>query len=149
LKLLHVNDATRDIEQIAETIEPQDTAAAREYRARRPSLNFLEMGIPIGSELLFSRGDARALVTADKRVSVNGVDSSLTAATRTLLGLDYDVNPTSHWIYNGRNLRDIYDETYQREAETQVPRNHCRNHGVEGPMWSRVGIAECKPCAFS
>ena len=36
---------------------------------------------------------------------------SLSAATRVLLGTDYNVAP-GPWTFNGRSLRDIYDETY-------------------------------------
>jgi hypothetical protein len=37
---------------------------------------------------------------------------SLSAATRVLLGTDYNVAPGPYWTFNGRSLRDIYDETY-------------------------------------
>jgi hypothetical protein len=73
------------------------------------------MRIPIGSELLFTDGDARVVVTAPRQVSFNGEDSSLSAVTRSLLNLDHNVAPTQYWTFNGRNLRDIYNETYQRE----------------------------------
>ena len=63
------------------------------------------MGIPIGSELKF--GEASAFVTTPKKVNLNGDEISLTAATRSLLGLDYP-----YWTFNGRSLRDIYNETY-------------------------------------
>jgi hypothetical protein len=116
LKLLHVEDATKQIEQLAISIEPEDSAAAAEYRARRPRLNFVEMRIPIGSELLFTDGAAHVVVTGPRQVSFDGDDTSLSAVTRSLLGLDHNVAPAQYWTFNGRNLRDIYDETYQREA---------------------------------
>lgn len=37
---------------------------------------------------------------------------SLTQLTTELMGLDYNVQPTSHWSYEGRSLRDIYNETF-------------------------------------
>jgi hypothetical protein len=37
---------------------------------------------------------------------------SLTAATQQVLGTEYAVAPGPHWTYDGRLLRDIYDETY-------------------------------------
>jgi hypothetical protein len=70
------------------------------------------MGIPIGSQLLFAESDASVLVSAPKKVKLNDVDMSLTAATRTLLQLDYSVQPGSYCMFNGRSVRDIYNETY-------------------------------------
>jgi hypothetical protein len=29
-----------------------------------------------------------------------------------LLSLDYSVQPGPYWTFNGRSLRDIYNETY-------------------------------------
>ena len=70
------------------------------------------MGIPIGSELKFTESDASVFVMAPKKVKLNGEEMSLTAATRTLLGLEYSVAPGPYWTFNGRSLRDIYNETY-------------------------------------
>jgi hypothetical protein len=116
LKLLHVEDATQEVEQEAVAVDPQDSAAAQQYRARRPPLNFVEMGIPIGSSLLFTRTDATVTVIAPRQVSLEGTETSLTAATRSLLGIPYHVAPAPYWTFNGRTLQDIYDETYQRAS---------------------------------
>jgi hypothetical protein len=70
------------------------------------------MGIPIGSELKFTESEASAFVTTPKKVNLNGDEMSLTAATRSLLGLDYSVAPGPYWTFNDRSLRDIYNETY-------------------------------------
>jgi T5orf172 domain-containing protein len=112
LKLLHVPDATAEVEQSPSPIEPEEVNAANEFAARRPNLNFEEMGIPIGSTLKFSEGDAFVTVATPKKVRLNEVEMSLTAATRTLLGLEYSVQPGPYWTFNGRSLRDIYNETY-------------------------------------
>lgn len=53
-----------------------------------------------------------AEVSGEKKVLVNGVESSLTAITRELLGLEYSVQPSPYWRYNGRKLLDIYNEKY-------------------------------------
>ena len=119
LKLLHVEDATTEIELAAVAVQPQDAAAGQQFVARRPPLNFVEMGIPLGSILAFSRNgaiNATAIVSAPKKVQVEGVEMSLTAATRLLLGVDYDVAPGPYWTFSGRSVRVIYDETYQRES---------------------------------
>jgi hypothetical protein len=112
LTLLHVPDATAEVEQSPTPIELQEVNAGNEFAARRPNLNFEEMGIPVGSILKFSEGDVCVTVTTPKKVKLNDVEMSLTAATRTLLGLDYSVQPGLYWTFNGRSLRDIYNETY-------------------------------------
>ena len=43
-------------------------------------------------------------------------EMSLTAATRDVLGLDYSLAPNPYWLYNGKSLRDFYDETYLGES---------------------------------
>ncbi len=37
---------------------------------------------------------------------------SLTGKTKKLLNLPHAVQPTKYWTFEGKNLRDIYDETY-------------------------------------
>src|SRR6267143_1852786 len=93
LKLLHVPDATSEVEHAPSPIGVQEINAGNEFAARRPNLNFEEMGIPIGSQLLFTESDASVLVSTPRKVKLNDVDISLTAATRTLLRLDYSVQP--------------------------------------------------------
>jgi hypothetical protein len=113
LKLLHVPDATSEVEHAPSPIGAQEVDAGNQFAARRrPNLNFEEMGIPIGSQLLFTESDASVLVSTPKKVKLNDVDMSLTAATRTLLRLDYSVQPGPYWTFNGRSVRDIYNETY-------------------------------------
>ena len=71
------------------------SAGERLKKIRRPSLNFEEMQIPVGSTLQFEKGDlsAQAIVSAPKRVSYNGADYSLTALTQKLLNSPYAVGP--------------------------------------------------------
>ena len=70
------------------------------------------MGIPLGAMLDFVEGDASATVTSARKVRLNDEEMSLTAATRKLLNLEYSVNPGPYWLFRGRSLRDIYNETY-------------------------------------
>lgn len=116
LRLLHVEDATQEVEQQPSLLDQQSIAAADQFKARRPNLNFEEMGIPIGAELRSVHSDTVAMVVAPKKVRIGDEEMSLTAATREDLGLEYSVAPGPHWTYEGRLIRDIYDETYG-EAE--------------------------------
>jgi len=115
LKLLHVDDATQEIDAMASGVLAEEVQAANQYKARRPNLNFVEMGVPLGAALHFTDGDATVTVSSNRKVLLNGAEMSLTAATRELLDIDYSVAPNPYWTFNGKSLRDIYDETYLGE----------------------------------
>jgi hypothetical protein len=112
LELLHVEEATAAVEAQPSTLEPEEIAATKELRSRRPNLNFEEMGIPSGSVLQAIDRDTQVVVVSAKKVRFGDEEVSLTAATRTMLGLDYSVQPTPYWTFQGRLLREIYSETY-------------------------------------
>lgn len=112
LKLLHVEDATNEVELQPSPIDLQSIAAAQQARSARPNLNFEEMNIPIGATLKSTRSEACAVVHSPRKVVFEHQEMSLTAATRLALGIDYSVAPGPYWTYEGRLLRDIYDETY-------------------------------------
>jgi hypothetical protein len=41
-----------------------------------------------------------------------GEPTSLTAATKYILQVEYAVNPGPFWTYNGKTISEIYNETY-------------------------------------
>ena len=96
-------------------IPADEIEAGKQYKARRPNLNFKEMGIATGSVLHFTESDATVIVCGERKVKLGDEELSLTAATRQLLGLDYSVAPGAYWRYDGKLLRAIYDETYGQE----------------------------------
>jgi len=113
LRLLNVEDVTEEVKSDSEGINDQDRESASRLKSRRPSLNFEEMGIPIGSEIESIPDGDTAIVVEPKKVRFRDSDPvSLTAATRDLLGLTYSVAPCSHWTFQGRNLSEIHKETY-------------------------------------
>lgn len=115
LKLLHVEDATAEIELQATQVDAQSVAAGEQFRSRRPNLNFEEMGIPVGAALEFAHGPTAVTVAGAKKVRFDEKEWSLSAVTRQLLGVDYSVAPGPHWSYNGRRLWEIYEDTYGGE----------------------------------
>lgn len=119
LKLLSVQDVTPQVEQeIAEGLDSTDKEAREELkRSRRPSMNFREMGIPVGSVLMYRDGQGQVAVADDRHVNHKGDVCSLTAATRDIMGLEYSVQPAPYWTYNGKTLKEIYEETYSDEEE--------------------------------
>lgn len=116
LKLLQVEDITDAVEK---TIEADTDAADKQSaevmkEARRPRMNFHELGISSGSVLVFKDGSRQATVASEKKVMFEGQECSLSAATRVVLGLpkDYAIQPSPHWTFNGKSLHEIYDETH-------------------------------------
>ncbi len=112
LRLLHTVDATGEVEAQPTGLDEQSLAAADQLRKRRPNLDFGEMGIPIGSELKSTHNDTVVIVVSPRKVRLGDVEMSLTAATKQVLQLDYSVAPGPHWTFNGKRIRDIYEETY-------------------------------------
>ena len=114
LKLLHVEETTQQVAEQAPAgaVDPQSLAAAEQYSKRRPNLNFIEMGIPAGSILASTHNDTTVTVIGPRKVKLGDEELSLTAATTQVLQLDYAVAPGPHWTFNGKLVRDIYNETY-------------------------------------
>jgi hypothetical protein len=102
--------------EIDKSVSIAEKEASEHYKKKRPPLNFLEMGIPIGAKLIFTYGDesAEAYVSSDRKVKTTGSDEeiSLTQLTRKILDIDYNIQPTRYWSYEGRSLNDYYNETY-------------------------------------
>jgi hypothetical protein len=112
LKLLHEEDATAEVAKQPTGLDQQSIEAADQLRSRRPNLNFTDMGIPVGDVLNSIHSDATAIICGSRKVTFNGEEMSLTAATRLVLGIDYSVQPAPHWTYKGKSLHDMYEETY-------------------------------------
>ena len=90
-----------------------ERAAIRESkRTRRPNLNFEKMKVPIGSELTSTTTKEEATVISPRKVLFRGEEMSLTEATEKVRTEGGRNNPTPHWMFNGRLLQNIYNETY-------------------------------------
>ena len=115
IKLLEIENVSPLVEQEANVIDEVELDAGRVYAQKRPKMNFIEMNIPIGSELIFNNNGEVATVVSEKTVKFRDEETSLTNATRQALGegYAYNVAPGPYWRFNGRKLRDIYNETYQ------------------------------------
>ena len=112
LKTFPGRDFTPDVSDSLDSgVSESERASARRIR-RRPQMDFNEMGIPVGSTLTFQDGTTDVETVNGKKVSYAGEETSLTAVTRVLLDIDYNVQPASYWYYNGELLKNIYDRTY-------------------------------------
>jgi T5orf172 domain len=115
LKLLHVSDDTEEFQTPAPGVDQSEINAGEQFRQRRPNLNFQEMGIPIGAELVSTVDGQSASVVGPRHVEFRGQRTSLTAATREILRLDYSVAPGPYWSFQGKLIKDIYNDTYPSE----------------------------------
>ena len=119
LELLKTADITSNInDEIHKATSQMDREAGENLKKkRRPPLNFIAMGIPAESKLLFMDGDddetIEAVVISEKKVRYNGKEYSLSQLTRELLTIEYAVQPTRHWSYAGRMLQEYYNDTYK------------------------------------
>jgi T5orf172 domain len=112
LRLLHSEDATVEVAKQPTDLDQQSLAAAEQLRSRRPASNFEEMGIPVGSILQFTRDATTVVVVGPRKVKLGDEEMSLTAATRQLLAIEHNVQPSPYWMFEGRSLSEIYEETY-------------------------------------
>jgi hypothetical protein len=114
LKLLKVEDITTQVENAIESdVAAVDKQSAQHLKdARRPRMNFHELGIPTGSVLVSKDGRLMVTVVSEKKVSLDDDICSLTLATRKLLGLaeDYPIQPSPYWTFNGKTVKEIYEE---------------------------------------
>ncbi|MCU0440888.1 MAG: GIY-YIG nuclease family protein [Bacteroidia bacterium] len=112
LKLLEIADQTQQVDAEPELVDATSLEAGEAMRKKRPNFNFTEMQIAAGSELVCVRNGESAIVQTARTVLFRGEETSLTNATKAILELDYSVAPGPYWTFNGRLLRDIYNETY-------------------------------------
>jgi hypothetical protein len=115
LKLLDQRDVTPDVRRDLNSNVSQAEKDSGKKLHKRPNMNFIEMEIPINSTLLYKDGETTATVISEKKVSYIGQEMTLTAATREIMGIDYSVQPSPHWTFEGRLLKDIYESVYSDE----------------------------------
>ena len=116
LELMAVEDVTPVVRKEAEGVDVGAKVFAEKLkRIRRPPANFVEMGLPIGSRLEFSRGDNFCTVLDGRHVECDGERWMLSTLTRKLLGHEGSIRGIAYWRFNGRELTDIYEETYESD----------------------------------
>ncbi|MBP5583804.1 MAG: GIY-YIG nuclease family protein [Bacteroidales bacterium] len=118
VRLMNLKEVTPQLQKALDKDVTKEEKDAVKKLPKRPPLNFFEMGMHIGDELVFvNNPNVKVIIQEAKKVTYKGELYSLTAVTKILLNKSYDVQPTSYWTYNGRNLHNIYDETYPLNEE--------------------------------
>lgn len=112
LNIMGSEDVTPSVNETNSSLSDVERSASDTLRKRRPNLNFLEMGIPLDSVLHAVDGVEEVTVIDERKVRFRDQTMSLTEATKQYRELSYAVAPAQYWLYQGRSLRDIYNETY-------------------------------------
>lgn len=101
--------------QLVQTKNTTEEATADQTEAKRnPRFKFIDMKIPIGADLIFTQdNEIKATVAENNNITYNGKEWSLSALTRELIG--YIVRPLQYWMYNDKNLLEVYRETYTQK----------------------------------
>jgi hypothetical protein len=110
LKLITNEDITPIISNELKKVNEVSKNASKKYiKSRRPSQNFVEISIAIGETLTSLDGQHTCTVAEEKKVNYNGVIISLNRLTRKIKELDHDIQPSPHWFYNGKSVKEIYN----------------------------------------
>jgi len=113
IKLLEIEDVTPEVvEELEENLDVADKEAKINFQKRKPLLNYIEMGIPVGSILTAKGGEFTCEVISGRKVKYNDEEMSLTKASKLTSGNTNLTNPCLYWYFNERLLNDIYNETY-------------------------------------
>jgi hypothetical protein len=112
LRLMCIEDVSPSVKTELNKVDEVSRDSGERMKQKRPNLNFDEMGIPSGSILHSNFNHETCEVVDAKKVSLRGETMSLTRATREKIGLDYSVQPSPYWVFEGKILREIYEDTY-------------------------------------
>jgi hypothetical protein len=114
LKLLGTKDVTPMLNNdLNSNVSATELEAVKQAKKKRPNINYFEMGLEKDTVMTFVNDpEITVTIASEKKVMYNEEEMSLTRVTKELLELEYAVQPTKYWLVNGKNLRDIWEETY-------------------------------------
>ena len=114
LELLALEDVSPEIsKELLQDVSPSEQESSNIMKQnRRKTSNFYEMGIQNGSILHYINGDEEVEVISERKVKYNDEIISLTAITKRLLDITRPLQPSPYWTFEGKKLKEIYEETY-------------------------------------
>ena len=121
LKLLNTENIMAEVEKQPTIIDHESIDAEKNFKPRRPNLDFKKIGVPIGSVLQSIKDPAfYVTVVGAKKVKTGTDEISLTEATRRAhkLADGYPIQPAPHWKFNGQLLQELYDKAYPAADES-------------------------------
>lgn len=119
LRFCDEGDVTSEVShKIDSDLTPEEKKSQSSYSfARRPIMNYKQMGLLPGSILHYKKDPSLTVcIASERKVYFDGEECSLTAATKKIQGMETgSLQPTSLWLYGNENLQDIYNRTYPIE----------------------------------
>ena len=116
LELMAIEDVTPAIQNKAKNIDIEATVSAEKFKKkRRPTLNYYEMGLKAGDILKFGRNEETCEILNGRQVCYEGEEWFLSNLTNKLLDRTGPMDGSPYWYFNGKNLKDLYNETYSEE----------------------------------
>tara|TARA_B100000242_G_scaffold293732_1_gene272807 strand:- start:3173 stop:3784 length:612 start_codon:yes stop_codon:yes gene_type:complete len=113
LKLMAIEDVTPTVQCKAQNVDLEALPSVDKFKKlRRPNQNFFEMGLKVGDVLKFGRNDEFCTVLNAREVSYKNETWFLSNLTKKLLDTTSPMDGYGSWYFNGRNLQEIYNETY-------------------------------------
>ena len=113
LSLMAIEDVTPSVQDEAKKIDIEASASAEKFKKkRRPTINYFEMGLKEGDILKFGRNEEFCKVLNGRQVSYQGETWFLSNLTNKLLDRTGPMDGSPYWYFNGKNLKDLYNETY-------------------------------------
>jgi len=113
LSLMAIEDVTPSVQDEAKKIDIEASASAEKFKKkRRPTINYFEMGLKEGDILKFGRNEESCTVLNGRQVSYEGESWFLSNLTNKLLDRTGPMDGSPYWYFNGKNLKDLYNETY-------------------------------------
>ncbi len=114
--VLSPEDAYELLESIAVISGTKDklkrvkVSASKKQKTKRPPVNFVKCGIPMGAELVFTE-DSTVVVTVvgERKVQYNDEITSLSAISDKIKG--YSTSGPQFFTYNGKTISQIAEET--------------------------------------
>ena len=113
LRLMAIEDVTPSVQEEAINVDVEATVSSELKRQRRPTFNFFMMGLKEGDVLKFNRNNETCTVLNGRQVSYQGEAWFLSNLTNKLLDRTGPMQGAPYWSFDGKNLNDIYNETYK------------------------------------
>ena len=113
LKLMAIEDVTPSVQHKAKNVDKEALSSIEKFKIlRRPNQNFFEMGLKKGDILKFGRKDEICTILNARQVSYKNEAWFLSNLTKKLLDLTSPSDGYGSWYFKGKNLQEIYNETY-------------------------------------
>ena len=117
LKLLEIEDMTPTVREEAENVDVEAKASVEKFKKDRlPVVNYFEMGLQVGDVFTYELDqNITCTVKNNRKVEYEGEEYYLTGLTKKLMDTDRAIRGSKYWYHKGKNIVEIYNETYANE----------------------------------